>query len=152
MDIEQLVTLVTRQVKERLESFERRRKVLLFGTCDSYGEELHEMFESSGFSLCDIGMYKGEQSLEDYEFVLIPKAKFCEMLQKAEGNCCSPAVGSKKDDSGKVCWSDKRVISEQDIQKVVREGCREIIAGKRTVITPLALDTAKIWGVRIVKE
>lgn len=161
MDIEQLVTLVTRQVKERLESFESRRKVLLLGTCDSYGEELHEMFESSGFSLCDMEMYKREQSLEDYEFVLVPKEKFCDMLQKTEVsaadpdkgmNSCSPTVGSKQGDTGRVCWADKRVISEQDIQKLVREGCREIIAGKRTVITPLALDTAKVWGVKIVKE
>jgi hypothetical protein len=161
MDIEQLVTLVTRQVKERLEGFEKRRKVLLLGTCDNYGEELHEMFESRGFSLCDIENYKSEQSLEAYEFVLIPKAKFGEMLQKAEvcagstdkdENCCSPAVGSQQNDPGKVCWVDRRIISEQDIQKLVREGCREIIAGRRTVITPLALDTAKVWGVRIVKE
>lgn len=152
MDIEQLVTLVTRQVKERLESFEKRRKVLFFGACDNYGEELHEMFESHGFSLCDIEKYKSEQSLEDYEFVLIPKAKFSEMLQKVEVCAGSPAVGSKQDDPGKVCWVDRRIISEQDIQKLVREGCREIIAGRRTVITPLALDTAKVWGVRIVKE
>jgi len=154
MDIEQLVTLVTKQVRERLEGFEKRKRVLLLGSSDGCdGGELHEMFESSGFSLCYMENYKGEQDLEEYEYVLIPKARFNEMLQKVKvDKCCSLTGEEVQEAAGQVCLIDKRIISEQDIQKLVREGCREIRTGKRTVVTPLALDTAKVWGIRIVKE
>ncbi|HWR60782.1 MAG TPA: hypothetical protein VN580_04185 [Clostridia bacterium] len=162
MEIDQLVALITKQVRERLETFEKRRKVLMLGSCeDGCMEELHGMFESSGFSLCDIEAYKREQDLDSYEFIIIPKSRFGEMLQKvkAEDGCpcedssrCGQGEDKASAEPEKSFRTDKRIISEQDIQKLVREGCREIRTGKRTVITPLALDTAKVWGISIVKE
>lgn len=153
LEIDQLVALITRQVRERLESFEKRRKVLMLGSCeDSCMEELHGMFESSGFSLCDIEAYKREQDLDSYEFIIIPKTRFGEMLQKVKAEAACPGADKASSEPEKAFRTDKRTISEQDIQKLVRDGCKEIITGKRTVITPLALDTAKVWGIRIVKE
>lgn len=153
LEIDQLVALITRQVRERLETFEKRRKVLMLGNCeDSCMEELHGIFESSGFNLCDIETYKREQDLENYEFIIIPKARFGEMLQKVKAEAGCPCEDKASEEPEKSCRTDKKIISEQDIQRLVREGCKEIRTGKRTVITPLALDTAKVWGIRIVKE
>ena len=154
MEIDKLVSLVTKQVRERLEAFENRKKVLMLGNCDSISfENLCSMFESNGFALCDIEAYKNEPEIDKYEFIVIPKSKFKELLQQAKPEADSAKL---KDipcsETVKGCKIDKRIMTERDIQKLVREGCREITVDRKTIITALALDSAKAGGIRIVRE
>ena len=162
MEIDQLISLVTKQVRERLETFENRKKVLMLGNFDSLCfENLCSMFESSGFALCDIESYKKEQDVDNYEFIVIPKSKFKELLQqvKSEGDAiklkdipCSEEQITTGNKTVISCKIDKKIVTEQDIQKLVREGCREIIISRKTIITPLALDSAKAGNIKIVRE
>ncbi len=162
MEIDQLVSLVTKQVRERLEAFENRKKVLVLGKCDNQCfENLYSMFESNGFALFDIEAYRKEQDLNNYEFIVIPKEKFRELLQHAspEGDASelenmqsSEKQVASEGEAIKSCKIDKRIVTEQDIQRLTRDGCREIIISKKTVITPLALDSAKAGRIKIVRE
>jgi hypothetical protein len=152
MEIDKLVSLVTKQVKERLDAFENRKKVLLLGDCESVClENLCNAFESSGFKLCDAD--EKEQDLDNYEFIVISKSKFRDMLQKVKsGTDAGKAEGTAAVQPAADCRIDKRIITEQDIQKLIREGCREIKVGRKTIITPLALDALKVGSIRVVRE
>lgn len=162
MEIDQLVSLITKQVKERLYTFEKRKKVLLLGDCETVClESLCNAFESSGFEICDAEIYKKEQDMDNYEFIVISKSKFKEMLQKVnydadDGNPeaakCSKAEGSAAIQPEVSCKTDKKIVTEQDIQKLIREGCREMVVGRKTIITPLALDSLKVGSIRVVRE
>ncbi len=154
MEIDQLVSLITKQVKERLEKFEERKKVLLLGDCESLClENLFNAFEGIGFKLCDAEMYKKERDMDNYEFIIITKSKFKEMLQEVK-----PVIDTGKAEAVTAnqppasCKIDKRIVTEKDIQKLIREGCREITVGRRTIITPLALDSLKVGSIRVVRE
>lgn len=154
MEIDKLVSMVTKQVKERLEAFENRKKVLMLGNCDNISfENLCGMFESNGFALCDTENYKNEPGIDSYEFVVITKSKFKELLQreKPEDNAAK-LKDTPCSDTVKGCRIDKKIVTEQDIQKLIREDCRKIIVGRKTIITPLALDSAKVGSIKITRE
>lgn len=153
MEIDQLVSLITKQVRERLEAFENRKKVLILGNCDSHCfENLYSMFESSGFALCDSEAYKKEQDIDNYEFIVISKSKFKELLQRNKEEEAVAGQALLEKTIINECRIDKKILTELDIQKLVRDGCRKIIVGRRTIITPLALDSAKAGNIKIVKE
>lgn len=154
MEIDQLVSLVTKQVKERLDKFEKRKKVLLLGDCESLCmENLFNAFEGSGFKLCDAEMYNKEQDMDNYEFIVISKSKFKEMLQKVKPGMDTGKVEAETvNQSSASCKIDKRIVTEQDIQKLIREGCRELTVARKTIITPLALDSLKVGCIRVVRE
>ena len=135
MEIDKLVSIVTKQVKERLEAFENRKKVLMLGNCDNISfENLCGMFESNGFALCDTENYKNEPGIDKPE----------DNAAKLKDTPCSDTV--------KGCRIDKKIVTEQDIQKLIREDCRKIIVGRKTIITPLALDSAKVGSIKITRE
>ena len=154
MEIDKLVSLVTKQVKERLDAFENRKKVLFLGDCENACmEKLCNAFESSGFMTCDVEMYKKDQDMDDYEFIVISKSKFRDMLLKVNQEVDAvKAEGTEADQPAASCRIDKRIVTEQDIQKLIREGCREMKVGRKTIITPLALDSLKVGSIRVVKE
>lgn len=149
MEIDELVSLVTKRVKERLEAFEKRKKVLMLGNFKGAClENLCSMLESSGFKLCAAENGEREQDIDEYEFIVVTKAEFMEMLHKSWG-----AEKYEASEAGlKRCKIEKRVVTERDIQAIARDGCREMIVGKKTVITPLAFDSAKLGQIRIVRE
>lgn len=145
--------MVTKQVRERLEAFEKRKKVLMLGKCeDTCSESLCSMFESSGFMLCDIEMFKSNQNLDDYEFIIIPKEKFKEMLSRVRDASEASSGGRAEKNQAAVCRLDKKIVTEQDIQRLVRAGCTEVVVGKKTIITPLALDSINAGRIRLVRE
>ncbi|HYE82883.1 MAG TPA: hypothetical protein VEG39_12060 [Clostridia bacterium] len=153
MEIDELISLVTKQVKERLEAFERRKKVLMLGSFrGACLENLCSMLESSGFRLCDTEMYKKEQDLDDYEFIVVTKAEFREMLQQAGHKADTARQCAAAGETSKSRRLEKKIMTEQDILTLVRDGCGEIIIGRKTIITPLALDSAKVGRIRIVRE
>ena len=154
LEIDQLVALITKQVRERLEAFESRKRVLMLGSCEAgWMEKLNNMFESNGFSFYNIDMHKREPDIEKYAFVLLTREKFCEMQQQVNSENgyrqteCKTAAPEIK-----TCIIDKRIITEQDILKLAREGCSEAKLCKKAIITPLALDSAKVGGIRLVRE
>ena len=122
----------------------------MLGSCDNISfENLCSMFESNGFALCDTEAYKTEPDIDNYEFIVIPKSKFKELLQQVKPDGLKDIPCSEE---ARSCKIDKKVVTEQDIQKLAREGCREIVIGRKTVITPLAIDSAKVGSIKIVRE
>ena len=47
---------------------------------------------------------------------------------------------------------DKKVITEADIQKLARQGIKELVIGKKAIVTPLAQDSIKIYTIKLIKE
>jgi hypothetical protein len=146
--------MVTKQVRERLEAFENRKKVLMLGKCEEEcSEKLSSMFESSGYMLCDIEMFSKDRNIDDYEFIVIPKGKFKELLANVKDSPEAPAAEQpEKIGAAAACRLDKRIVTEQDIQKLIRAGCTEAVVGKKTIITPLALDSIKVGRIRLIRE
>lgn len=57
-----------------------------------------------------------------------------------------------KEEQPKRTMLDKKVITEADIQKLARQGIKELIVGRKAIITPLAQDSIKIFGIKLAKE
>ena len=145
MEIEKSVSLVANEVRERMKTLENRKKVLMLGNCDDpASENLCGMFESNGFALCDIESYKKEQDIDKYEFIVIPKSKFKELLQQAKPETDTAGTGDLPSGEKAKCRRiDKRIVTARDIQNLIPEGCREIKVRKKKIITLLAFDYAK---------
>ena len=47
---------------------------------------------------------------------------------------------------------DKELITEEAVEKIFKEGFREIMVSKGTVITPLGMERAKELGIHVVKR
>lgn len=154
MEIDQLVSLVTKLVKEKLEALESRKKVLVLENVESpCGNFLTSILESNGFEVSGIGAYKNGECLENYDFIVIPKERYRELLQQTElqEKTGVPQFCDEKEASRNF-RIDKRIVTESDIHKLAREGFREIILSKKTIITPLALDAIKVSNIRVKKE
>lgn len=84
-----------------------------------------------------------------------------EALEAAESkkvecvSCCDSVIEMKekvKAEEIKRCVLDKKVITEADIQKLARQGIKELVIGKKAIVTPLAQDSIKIYTIKLIKE
>jgi hypothetical protein len=71
-----------------------------------------------------------------------------EKSMKVEAPITQDAVIIEQPKSHKL---DKRVITEADIQKLARQGVKELIVDKKAIVTPLALDSIKIYNMKLIK-
>lgn len=226
MEMNELIAMITKQVKQRLEAAESKKRVLLVESSSSpCFKSCCGLLEDDSFKISDIEEYKTGENLDSYDLVVVPnlsikqlsdtalgivggscqkvmiesilKGKkayiieegieyrkykavcpegFYNMLAEYEarlasfGICiiksselqnaimagensnCAVCSGEKPLETGKSIKLDKKIITETDIQKLSRQGFNEIIAGKRTIVTPLALDSIKINNIRLIKE
>ncbi|MGE5677459.1 MAG: hypothetical protein ACM3ZR_05310 [Pseudomonadota bacterium] len=154
MDIDKLVNLITQQVRERLEVIESRKKVLFMGCREEdCGEKLRSSLEACGLCLYEAEASIDGQELYDYDYVVISRSRLGEIMKKQGSNeVCSIEGVTNETGLAKQVKLEKKVVTEKDIQKLAREGYTQICLEKKAVITPLALDTAKVSGIRLIKE
>lgn len=154
MDIDKLVNLITQQVKERLEDIESRKKIYILGCREeACGDKLRGSLDAGGFCLYEQEVGIDYQMLYAYDYVVIPRSRLGEIMKKPDsGAVRCPEVGKTEAGLEKAIKLEKKVVTEKDVQKLAMEGCTEIRLERKAVITPLAIDTAKVSGIKLVKE
>ena len=84
-----------------------------------------------------------------------------EALEAAENkkdeciSCCDSVMGMEekvKAEETKRYVLDKKVITEADIQKLARQGIKELVISKKAIVTPLAQDSIKIFTIKLIRE
>ena len=66
----------------------------------------------------------------------------------AEQECMNPGSA----DEGRVHQVTGQVLVEDDVRRARDQGARAIRVGKHTLLSPLAVDAAREWGVELERE
>ncbi len=86
------------------------------------------------------------------------KLEALEAAEKGKTECISPCDSmpamkeKEKAEEAKRVILDKRVITEADIQRLPRQGIKELVVGKKAIVTPLAQDSIKTYNIKLIKE
>lgn len=109
------------------------------GTIDKGLKEKLERYEKT------IAGY-GVQFLSVQDIVKVVKSSF------ENATAVSEECWEGKYSEEECCVLDKKLITEQDLKKLVQKGHRKVKIGNKSIITPLAKDYIKIHNICLFKE
>ncbi len=110
---------------------------------DTIDKGLKEKFESY------------EKSIAQYGVKILKAQSIVDDIQAPEVNISvrdETASQQQVHQSTECCTLSKRLITEQDLRKVIQQGKKTVRIGKNSLITPLAKDYIKINNICLIKE
>lgn len=130
--------------------------------CMEKGVEYKKYAETSNKLF--FNLFKGyEDKLKSYgiNFVGLKELFAClgDECREVEKNACTvegcPSDLNKKAEDTGCCREDlstKKLVSEVELRNICKRGINEVIVSKRTILTPLAMDYARVNKIKITKR
>lgn len=145
MELDNLVELVINRVMEKINALNRKRFMILAKN-DQNAEDILDCLSSKFW----VEVSENYDEIKKYDYVVLESSELLKILQKEQNSYKEEKLLLKQNEQKfKI---DKKVITEKDLQTLIRLNARRIYISEKAILTPLALDLVKENKVELVRE
>ncbi|KRQ86496.1 hypothetical protein ABG79_01702 [Caloramator mitchellensis] len=146
MEFDSLVETIIKRVIEKINDLNKKRFLIL----SSNNQSMLDVLEciSSKFIANVSDNY---EEIKNHDYVVIESNELLKILKNKQVKCIEEDITSKKE-LNDIFKIEKRIITEKDLQPLIRLNVRRIHVLERAILTPLALDFIRENKIELVRK